>query len=181
MKTKTKLFASAAALLLPWCLATTSPAAEAETAKSKIGIYDSRAVVVAFSGSEAFQKWMTPIQAEYTKAKQAGDTERMKQIDQQMQAMQTLRHKQGFSTAPVDDILKHIETRLPAIQKEAGVEALVSKWDQATLAKYPTAQKVDVTMRLVDEFHPNARQRQSAIEIQKHKPISLSQAQDIKE
>lgn len=39
---------------------------------------------------------------------------------------------------------------------------------------------MDVTLKLVDAFLPNERQRKSAIEIQKHKPISLEQAEKIK-
>jgi hypothetical protein len=58
---------------------------------------------------------------------------------------------------------------------------LVSKWDQETLAKYPSAELVDVTMMLVDAFQPNERQRQSAIEIQKHEPIPLEDAEKIKD
>jgi len=88
---------------------------------------------------------------------------------------------QGFSTAPVDNILEHIKDRLPAVKQKAGVSVLVSKWDKKTLAKYPSAELVDVTPELIDAFDPNERQRKSAIAIQKHKPISLKQAENIKD
>ncbi len=56
---------------------------------------------------------------------------------------------------------------------------LVSKWDKETLAKHPSAELIDVTMHLVDAFNPNERQRKSAVEIQKHQPISLEEADKI--
>ena len=152
---------------------------QATNAPVKVGTYDSRSIAIAFVGSPAFKQWMTPIQAEYAKAKQSGDAAGMKKIEQEMQKDQKLRHMQGFSTAPVDDVLKTIEARLPDVQKAAGVDVIISKWDQAALAKYEKAEKIDVTMRLVDEFHPSDRQRKSAIEIQKHEPISLKEAEKI--
>ncbi len=63
----------------------------------------------------------------------------------------------------------------------AGVDLVVSKWDKDALAKYKSAEFVDVTMMLVDALHPHERQRKSAIEIQKHKPISIEQAEKIRD
>ena len=151
------------------------------TTPQRIGTYDSRAIAVAFAGSASFQEWMKPIKAEYDRAKAAGDTNRMNQIDADMRARQTLAHQQAFSTAPVDEYLKHIEKELPAIKQKAGVSETVSKWDAKALKKYSSAEKVDVTMMLVDAFQPNERQRRSAIEIQKHKPITLEEAKNIKD
>ena len=154
-----------------------SAAGEPASGKIKIGIYDSRAVAIAFTGSDAFKQWIDPIKAENEKAKKAGDSERLKKIDEQMRATQKLRHKQAFSTAPVDDLLKYIEGSLAGIKQEAGVEALVSKWDEPALQPFKAAQRIDVTARLVEAFHPTERQRKSALEIQKHKPIPLAEAE----
>lgn len=181
MKTQLGLFAVAAACLL-WSLSCT--AAEPESsggASPKIGVYDSRSVVIAFMGSEVQRKEMEAIRSDYEKAKSEGNAAEMKHIEAEMRAAQTLRHKQGFSTAPVDDVLRHIEPALARIKAEAGVTALVSKWDEAELAKYKGAARVDVTMKLAEEFHPGERQRKSAVEIQKHKPVSLSEAENIKD
>jgi hypothetical protein len=90
-------------------------------------------------------------------------------------------HMQAFSTAPVDDILEHIKDSLPEIKQKAGVTTLVSKWDQEALARYPSAELVDVTMMLVDALHPNEQQRKHAIEIQKQAPIPLDEAEKIKD
>ena len=157
------------------------PAPTSRKAIKRIGVYDSRAIAVAFAGSEIFNKWMSALREEHKKAKAAGDQERVAELEAEGAERQKLMHKQGFSTAPVDNILEQIEDRLPAIKQEAGVGGLVSKWDKDTLAKRPFAERVDVTMEMIDAFNPNDRQRKSAIEIQKHKPISLNQAENIRD
>src|SRR5215469_3346113 len=86
--------------------------------------------------------------------------------------------KQGFSTAPVDELLLHITNALAEIQKTAGVTSFISKWDEAGLKKHAGAERVDVTMKLVDAFQPNERQRKFAIEVQNRKPLSLEQAKE---
>ena len=179
MKTGLILSTLAVALWLPLHWAAAADVSKPDDADVKIGIYDSRAVAVAFTGSEAFKTWMAPFKAEQQKAKAAADAARLKELDQQMRANQVLRHKQAFSTAPVDDLLKFIEGGLGRIKQEAGVKAIVSKWDEAGLKQYKTTEKIDITERLVDEFHPTPRQRRSALEIQKHKPISLAEAEKI--
>lgn len=142
-----------------------------------VGVYDSRAVAVAFVGTTAFNAWMGELQDEMDKAKSEGDKKKIKELKAEGKARQNQLHKQGFSTAPVDDLLIHIQDKLPEILKAANVEVLVSKWDEAALANYASSEHVDVTMVLVDAFQPNERQRQSAVEIQKHSPISLEQAE----
>jgi len=149
--------------------------------RERIGVYDSRAIAVAFAGSEVFNKWMSALREEHEKAKAAGDQKRVAELEAEVAERQKSMHKQGFSTAPVDNILEQIKDRLPAIRQGAGVGVLVSKWDKDTLAKHSSAERVDVTMELIDAFNPNERQRKSAIEIQKHKPIPLNQAESIRD
>jgi hypothetical protein len=151
------------------------------TTKARVGIYDSRAVAVAFAGSAAFNKWLGDLKAEHAKAKASGDQKRVAELEAEGAARQRLLHLQGFSTAPVTNLLDQIKDKLPAINKKARVSVLVSKWDKDVLARYKDADLVDVTMALVDAFSPSERQRKSAIGIQEHKPISLEQAERIKD
>ena len=155
--------------------------AQEPAAKVRVGIYDSRAIAVAFGGSEAFQastgKQLAALRAEYNEAKAAGNQKRVAELEAQGKAQQVLLHKQGFSTAPVDDILDHIKDKIPGIAKAAGVGPIVSKWDKDALAKYKSAELVDVTMPLVNAFHPIERQLKFAIDIQKQAPISLEEAE----
>jgi hypothetical protein len=156
---------------------------QSEKKTEKIGIYDSRAIVVAFVGSQVYKdsdgKKMLEMQAEYNKAKSAGDLKGAAELEAWGKAQQVLLHKQGFSTTPVDDILVHIKDQIPEIAKAAGVDLIISKWDKETLAKHKSAELVDITIALVKAFHPTERQMKASIEIQKHDPIPLSQAENI--
>jgi hypothetical protein len=175
-------FVALAALLLFCALAAPSQAqSNPPTVKRRIGIYDSRAVAVAFAGSAAQEKEMKELREAHQKAKAAGDSKTVARLEAEGKARQAKAHQQAFSTAPVADLLAHITNALPDIQKAAGVTALISKWDEAELKKHAGAETVDVTMPLVDAFHPTERQRKSALEIQKHKPVSLKQAGRIKD
>ena len=151
----------------------------------RVGIYDSRAVAVAFAGSPAYKKSVEPLLAESKRAKKQAeeihDSQTVAKLDSEMKARRVNQHKQAFSTAPVDDILVHITNALPEIQRSAGVSVLVSKWNDIELKKHSGANMVDVTMKLVDAFQPDEGQRKSAVEIQKHQPIPLEQASKIKD
>ena len=175
MKTTNSCFLLMAAI----GLSATAFAAEPAPSKPRIGVYDSRAVAVAFAGSDAHKAWMKPLITEHEKAKAAGDTKRMKELEAEGKARQKRAHTQAFATAPVDDILDHVKDQLPEIRSRAGVSVLVSKWDKKQLAKHKSAERVDVTLALVDAFKPNEKQRKSAIDIQRHKPISIRKAEQI--
>ncbi len=144
----------------------------------RIGTYDSRSIAVGFVGSEVYKRTAGKILQEkaaaYKKAKESGDKEMMKKLNAWGENQQYLLHQQAFSTAPVDNILKHIADKLPEIRKQTNVDLLVSKWDKQTLDKHKSAVRVDVTLQLLDSFKPNARQKKSALEIRKHEPLPLS-------
>lgn len=156
---------------------TTAPQAEV---KLRVGVYDSRAIAIAFIGSPAYKasagRKMDEMMAERVKAKAEGNQKRVAEIDAWGRAQQVALHKQGFSTAPVDEMLVHIKDQIPEIARTAGVGPIVSKWDKETLAKYKSAERVDVTMALVDAFKPSDQQRETALAIQQHAPVSLEQA-----
>ncbi|MBX7244593.1 MAG: RNA polymerase sigma factor [Candidatus Sumerlaeaceae bacterium] len=149
-------------------------------AEKKVGTYDSRSVAIAWVRSNPFNKWMGALQDEHSKAKAAGDQNRVKELEAEGQRRQATLNRQGFSTAPVDEILVHIEDQIPEIQKKAGVDLLISKWDKKKLTGYTPEECVDVTMALVDAFQPTPTQRTSAIEIQKKSPIPLQTATNLK-
>ena len=159
------------------CAETSKLQKNAVTSVTRIGTYDSRAIAIAFVGSEIYKatagKKMADMMVEYRKAESKGDKTRVEELKAWGEAQQALLHKQGFSTAPIDDILEHITDQLPKIKKQANVEVLVSKWNTKMLTEHKLAEHVDVTMRLVEAFKPNEKQKKSAIEIQKHDPVPL--------
>lgn len=143
----------------------------------RLGTYDSRAIAVAFVGSEVFQKTEGKViaqkMAEYKKAEAAGDKAKVARLKAWGQARQVRLHQQGFGTLPVDDILKHIRDQTPGIKKAGQVDLLVSKWDKEVLKKHKDAEQVNLTMKLIEALRPNQLQKKRALEIQKKEPVSL--------
>lgn len=139
-------------------------------APQRIGVYDSRAVAVAYGGSAFKDQRLQALKARHQQAQQAGDTAAMARLQAEGRAWQAQLHQQAFGTAPVDDILLHIAAELPAIQQAAGVTRLVSRWNRAELDKLAHAEQVDLTMALVDALHPTAKQRKYAQDIQAQPP-----------
>lgn len=138
-------------------------------------MYDSRAIAVAYAGSAFQQQKMKDLTARHQQAKAAGDTQATARLEAEGRAWQAALHRQGFGTAPVDDLLAHITGELPRLREAAGVTTLISKWNQPELARHPNVERVDVTMQLVDAFRPNETQRKRALEIQKHRPVSVKE------
>jgi hypothetical protein len=138
---------------------TPAPAIEGK----RIGVYDSRCVAVAYAGSEKHEASLRGLDAAAMREKQA------------------LMHEQGFSTAPVDDILALYPDEVAALKAKHNLDALVSKWDKPGLAQYTGANQIDVTDELIEVSKPNDGQRKSAQEIKKIKPISREQARTLKD
>ncbi len=175
MKKHTFRFLVAAAGLGACLAAGAAPPATAEKPTAEtVGVYDSRAVAIAFAGTDIFQKTLQELRKRYDKAKASGDQATVSALDAEGQAWQTRLHRQGFSTAPVDDILAHYTEKLARLKEERGLTALVSRWDRETLARHADAEQVDVTMKIVELLHPNERQLEAAQEALHHRPIPLA-------
>ncbi|MAX27325.1 MAG: hypothetical protein CMJ19_22740 [Phycisphaeraceae bacterium] len=149
----------------------------------RVGVYDSRSIAIAFVNSPAYKQHVQPIHTAnhqaYAQAVEDGDTARVEQLKAWGQAQQTKLHMQAFSTEPVDEILKHVQSSLPLIKQQTGVDRLICKWDKQAMAEVGKAQQVDVTLLLIDAFKPTPTQRKAAIEILKHQPIALDAARRI--
>lgn len=146
---------------------------EASNTPVRIGVYDSRAIAVAAVGSAYYTDHIKPLEDAFRKAKAEGNEELIQELEPEVWARRKQTHRQGFSTAPVDEILEYIQDDLPKIAAKAGVGPIISKWDGEALAKYTSEEQVDVTMLLVEAFKPKEKSLQSAIEVQKHPPVPM--------
>ncbi|MEN6625256.1 MAG: hypothetical protein ABFD69_03395 [Candidatus Sumerlaeia bacterium] len=149
-------------------------AATTSTAQ-RIGVYDSRAVAVAYCGSARHEAQLATLKSEYDAAQKAGDKAKMEECQKRGRDSQALMHRQGFGTASVADILALYPDEIKALKEKLGVSELVSKWDGKTLNQYKDADKVDVTADLIEIPKPKDHQRKSAQEIQKSKPLTDAQ------
>lgn len=143
------------------------PAIVADPA-SRVGIYDSRAVAIAWVRSEGFRAEMSALAAERAAAKAAGDSARVRALDERGAALQQKIHGQGFGTDPVDDILERVAAELPALRTREGVDMLMSRFDPS-LAE-PRGK--DVTDALVALFHPDAETLRHARDIRAMPPMT---------
>jgi len=159
-----------------WAVAVGGIAAAAEedgAAGLRVGIFDSRAVAIAYAQSAPFQECVRSMKAEYRRAKEAGDEERARELEERGQDHQHLLHKQGFGTWPVDDILEMVQDEIPDLARAAGVDLIVSRWDVVYLR--PGAELIDVTEFMVRPFDPSPEMLAGLDEIRKVDPVPLEE------
>ena len=149
---------------------------QSKEATLRIGVYDSRAIAVAYGNSAEFRKSLDAVKADYQKAKEAKDDKRAKEIETQMKAKQRRAHEQGFSTGSVANIMAKIKDSLPGVAKKAGVDVIVSKWEVNYQA--PGIKVVDVTDDLVALFHASAKALEWVQGIKTQAPVPIEQITD---
>ena len=148
-------------------------APESGDKRFRIGVFDSRAVAVAYGNSPVGHKSLAAIRADYDKAKEAKDDKRMKEIENQMQTRQRRQHEQGFSTGSVANLLEAVKAELPNVAKSHGVDAIVSKWELAFAS--PAVETVDVTDALVKVFNPSEQGLKWIRDLLKQKPVPMDE------
>ncbi len=154
--------------------ATTS--AQSQMNKLRIGVYDSRAIAIAYGNSAEFQQSLKPVRADYNKAKAEKNDKRMKEIDAQMRLQQRRLHEQGFSTGSVAGYMAKIKESLPDVAKRAKVQAIVSKWELNQQS--PDVEVVDVTDELVALFHPSEKVLGWVKDLKNHPPLPIEEITD---
>jgi hypothetical protein len=159
-------------------LAGATALAQSQTNKLRAGVYDSRAIAIAYANSAEFRESLKPVQAEYEKAKAAKDDKRMKEIDAQMKLRQRRLHEQGFSTGSVAYIMAKapVKDALPDVAKKAGVQVIVSKWELNQQS--PDVEVVDVTDELTALFHPNEKVLGWLKDMKNHPPLPIEEITD---
>ena len=173
LKTTLTLAALAGSLAIGGAALADGPAREAEKAVLRVGTFDSRAVAVAFIGSGMFDQELKQMMEEHKKAKAAGDEEKVKKLEAQGKAGQERAHRQGFGTAPVDDILQRIKDKLPGIAEKSSVDLIISKW--AVTYSAPSARFVDVTDLIIEPFEPDEKTKRVIRELCGKPPVPLEE------
>ncbi len=159
-----------------WTFTGATASAQSQTNKLRIGIYDSRAVAIAYANSPAFQNSLKPVRADYEKAKAEKNEKRMKEINDRMQSGQRRMHEQGFSTGSVTGIMATVTNSLPALARQAGVTLIVSKWEVNFSA--PDVELVDVTDEVVALFHPSEKVLGWVKSCREQKPLPIEEITD---
>jgi hypothetical protein len=148
----------------------------AARAGEKVGVYDSRLVAFACFSRPEHQAELKRLMAEGKAAQERGDAARYQEIKKQVTAAQRALHLQVFSTAPIPDALAQLADKRLAVEREAGVRRLVSKWDEDGLEGVAEADRIDVTELLVRDFALNERQRETMRQLAGKEPMPLWRA-----
>ncbi len=159
----------AASMICMMLLALTSSGHAQETAKKmRIGVYDNRAIALAYFGSEhnAFLKK----RAEVKEARAEGDSARIKELDAWVEKFQRQMHFQGFGRAPVDDLLLLVKDKLAGVARSTGID-LIGWYPDYTGAD---VEVVDITDELVALFNPSEEKLEQIKQLKEVEPTALS-------
>ncbi|MEI6899403.1 MAG: hypothetical protein WCL00_05965 [Bacteroidota bacterium] len=139
----------------------------------KIGVYDSRAVVFAYSRSHYFKEHLQKFAKQSDSAEKAKDTVRVKEFSMQAMSYQHLLHQMIFSTGSVHEIMDLIKDQLPELAKKEGVSLIMSKYEVSW--KDPSIEVVDLTDQVSMLFKPSDDYKKMAVEISKNAPVPLEE------
>ena len=143
----------------------------ASPASIRIGIYDSRAIAIAYGNSNEFMEVISDLQAEMTKAKAAKDDSLVRHIEKTAELLQVLSHLRAFSVGSVADILEKHKAEVDLVAKETGVQVIVSKFELIYMAT--DVDTVDITLPLARIFKPSDKALKSISEVPKHEPLPM--------
>jgi hypothetical protein len=152
-------------------VATSLARADEPTITTRLGIYDSRAVGLAYGRSSIVQKEFADLHAKHKQAKDAGDEATVKQLEAQGQARQLRLHLQVFSVAPVPEAIEAVRKDLPDLAQRVHVVAITST------SEYHAAgvEIVDVTDELVKLFNPTPETLKVIAEAKTTKPLPIEE------
>jgi len=140
----------------------------------QVGVFDSRAVAIAFAPSKFQEEFHQKAKARMDQAKNDGDEKTIAAIEAEMQQLQDEFHQMGFGTASVAGLLEHVADAIPAIAEQAGVDVIVSKWD--LVHQRPGTRLVDVTDLIVQPFEPSEETLGFIRQIKNQDPMSPDRA-----
>ena len=157
------------------CLIAVMAAPLAAQQTVRVGVYDTRAIAVAYTHSTQMQ---TPLRAkmkEMEAAKAAGDKAKVKELDEWGQARQRQLHRQGFGRVPVSDLLACVKGRLPEVAARAGVQVIAADTDYVA----PGVETVDITNELVQLYDPSPRVLAIVKDMKGKPPLDLDEIEKI--
>jgi hypothetical protein len=109
----------------------------------------------------------------------ANDEKRVKELEAQGPARQSLMHLQVFSNGSISNVTGVIADRLPAIAAAAGVSAVVSKWELPY--SETTVEQVDVTAQIAALFNPDDATKKIMESMKSQKPMRFDATLAIKD
>lgn len=148
------------------------PEEKTSEAKLRVGIFDSRALAIAYGQSKVTQDKFKELRAERQEAKNAGDQKLAGEVQSRIEALRTSFYKQAHGIGPIANILEIIKDKIPGIAEEAKVDVIIRKWD--IVYQRPDIEFVDVTDLMVKPFNPKDSTKVSIKSILANEPVPLN-------
>ena len=138
----------------------------AQTQTVRVGTLHKGGIVVAFVRSKLFSETvMKPKLEEMDRAKKAGDTKKVEELNAWGQQHQTRVHEQLAVERPIDDIIAALAPAFPEIAKKAGVAIICADLAYAG----PGVEQVDVTDQVLDWLQSDETTRKIVKEVRSQK------------
>jgi hypothetical protein len=139
----------------------------------KIGTYDSRTIIFAWSRSDALRQHLIKLNQQSDSATKANDTARIKELSVGAMSFQHLLHQMVFSTGSVASYMTVIKDKLPELAKKEGVSLIVSKFE----LNYhdPSIEIVDLTNQVAALFQPKEDISKMAADIANQPPVPIEE------
>ena len=141
--------------------------------RMKIGVYDSRVVVFAWSRSNYFREHMDKIRQHGDSVMKTNDTLKIKEVSIQAMSYQHLLHQMVFSNGSAAGIMELVKDKLPDVAKQSGVKIVLSKYELSY--QDPSVEIVDITPQVCQLFKPTENIDKMADGIKKSQPIPLDE------
>lgn len=168
----------AAALLVLGCALAWGQQAETGErglGRPRIGVYDARAVAVAYAASDLHRRVLEAKFQELKVAEEKGDAERVAKLKAWGKLEQERGHLQAFAAADVGSILEKVEEGMNQVAEKAQVDAVVRKGTYVS----KRSEVVDVTDEVVKLFgEPSERTKKILEDLKKRKPLSRQEVEE---
>ena len=147
--------------------------AQQKKATIKIGTYDSRTVIFAWSRTDYLMQHIMKLNQQTDSVRKAHDTAAYRNLSVQAISYQHLLHQMVFSNGSVASVMKIIKDKLPELAKASGVNVIVSKWE----LNYsdPAFEIVDLTREVAALFQPKDNIDKMAADIASQAPIPIEE------
>ena len=137
--------------------------------KIRIGVFNTRAVALAYGRSKMFS--VDKMISEAKEAKARGDEKKSQKLEAQLKMLQDKVHWQVFYDGNIDDILTYVRPHYADIAKNAGACAITEQ----AVYNSKDVELVDVTELMAEQFSPDEKTLKIMKDLMKKPPLSFEE------
>ena len=141
----------------------------AQTARIRVGTFDSRLVALAYYNSKDYDKFISDFNRQYKVAESKKDSATIKKMLVRGPVLQRMMNDRIFGKGSINLILDNYKDKLDAIGKANNVIMVVSKWE--VVYKTPGVEFVDLTWKIMAIWNPSEQVIKWAKNGEKELPI----------